>query len=88
MFFEISCYSTLIRFIINKTDINIFPQVESVLLLMLLSDQSLHVFILTHEILVTFSVPCLAERGSDRVALVGIWHPTRETHHRSESKSL
>lgn len=52
--FKISRYSTLIWFIINKIDINNFPQVKSVLLLMLTNDKSLPVFILTHEIYIFY----------------------------------
>ena len=37
----------------------------------------LPVLISTHEPFVTFSLPCPAEEGSDRAALVGTWHPAR-----------
>jgi len=41
----------------------------------LVSDLS--VLISTHEPFVIFSLPCPVEVGSDRVALVGTWCPTR-----------
>lgn len=37
----------------------------------------LPVLILTHELLMIFSVPCVFEEGSDRVALLGTWCPVR-----------
>ena len=37
----------------------------------------LPVLISTHEPFVIFSLPCPAEEGSDRAALVGTWHPAR-----------
>ena len=37
----------------------------------------LPVLISTHKLFVIFSLPCPAEEGSDRAALVGTWCPAR-----------
>lgn len=58
-------YSDLIS---NKW--NSFPQVQSVLPMMVVSEWSLLALIFTHEPFVTFSLPYLAEEGRNRVALV------------------
>ena len=42
-----------------------------------IGEWSLPVVISIHEPFIIFSLPCPAEEGSDRVALVGTWHPAR-----------
>jgi len=42
-----------------------------------IAEGSLAVLISTHEPFITFSLPCPAQKGSDRAALVGTWHPAR-----------
>uniref|UniRef100_A0A8C5X8C4 Uncharacterized protein n=1 Tax=Malurus cyaneus samueli TaxID=2593467 RepID=A0A8C5X8C4_9PASS len=42
---------------------------------MVFDERSLPVLIATHEPFVKFSLLCPAEEGSERVGLVGAWHP-------------
>ena len=44
---------------------------------MVIGEWSLPVLISTQEPFVTFSLPCAAEEGSDRAALVGTWRLAR-----------
>lgn len=71
------CFLILGLFILPYSDsiankLNKFPYAESVLPVMVISEQSLPVLILT--IFILFYVPCPAEEGSDKFALLGTWH--------------
>jgi len=45
--------------------------------MMVIAEGSLPDLISTHRLFILFSLPCPAEEGSDRAALVGTWCPAR-----------
>lgn len=47
----------------RKSKLNKFPQIKSVLLIIVFGEWSLPVLILTHELFLMLSVPCIAEEG-------------------------
>jgi len=46
-----------------------------------IGEWSLPVLVSTHESFVVFFLPVQLKRGSDKVALVGTWHPARLNHY-------